>query len=434
VISPFTLRFVIDEAGSRFDACSAYSEEGRVRILTAARAAGLEGKQDCVLGLGAPSPSWADAVTQVIDALAELGGGSITFSDADVSLIALETTPRAQFDRVIGRLEARLPDVFSLSATKPEPVVENGAGADDEGPPEFIATLSPEGMLALRGKVADERQRSAINGFAMAQFRGAQVAPAMRLDEDLPEGWAARIFAGLTALATLSNGALIVQPDFVELRGNTGLQDTRAEVSRILSAQLGEAANFQIDVTYVEALDPAVYIPTPEECVAGINEIIQAKKVTFEPGSADIDGEGLTAIDRIAEALENCSDVPMEIAGYTDSQGRESMNLALSQQRAESVLAALQERRVLTGNLTPKGYGEENPIADNGTEEGREANRRIEFTLIATAEDEVEDGAEEPSEDEAPGGGTEGGSDAAPDQADDTQPEPEAETEEDEQN
>ena len=61
---------------------------------------------------------------------------------------------------------------------------------------------------------------------------------------------------------------------------------------------------------------------------------------------------------------------------------RESMNLALSQNRAQSVLAALRDRRILTGTFKATGFGEASPIADNGTEEGREANRRIEFVLI----------------------------------------------------
>lgn len=99
-------------------------------------------------------------------------------------------------------------------------------------------------------------------------------------------------------------------------------------------------------------------------------------------GSADIEADALSTIDGIATVLKDCSYVEMEIAGHTDSQGREAMNQQLSQRRAEAVLTALQARRVLTGNLTPKGYGEANPIADNDTEEGREANRRIEFTPV----------------------------------------------------
>ena len=58
------------------------------------------------------------------------------------------------------------------------------------------------------------------------------------------------------------------------------------------------------------------------------------------------------------------------------------MNLNLSQARAQSVLHALAARRLLTGTFSAKGYGEAEPIADNGSEEGREANRRIEFRLF----------------------------------------------------
>jgi len=72
----------------------------------------------------------------------------------------------------------------------------------------------------------------------------------------------------------------------------------------------------------------------------------------------------------------------MEIAGHTDSQGRETMNEALSKSRALAVLNALRDRRVATSSFTAEGYGETKPIASNDTEEGREANRRIEITLV----------------------------------------------------
>ena len=97
-------------------------------------------------------------------------------------------------------------------------------------------------------------------------------------------------------------------------------------------------------------------------------------------------------MDRIAEILLTCGPIRLEIQGYTDSQGRESMNLTLSQSRAEAVIEELMNRRILVSNVIATGYGEVRPIADNETEEGREANRRIEFHLydpanIATPED-----------------------------------------------
>ncbi|MDF0602604.1 OmpA family protein [Psychromarinibacter sp. C21-152] len=406
VITPFTLRFLLDEEGGRFDACSAHTEDGRARILAAAAEAGLQGQTECRLGLGVPSPRWPDAVTDSIRALSRLGGGTLTVSDADVTLVAPEGTAQRRFDTVVGELEAALPDVFSLHAVRPEPPAEDTADGDDpEGPPEFIATLSPEGLLQLRGRVSDERLRAAVEGFALARFSSAEVSAAMRVTEGLPAGWPGRVFAGLQSLSKLSNGALVVQPDLVEIRGDTGLPDAKAEIARILGEQLGAAGNFTIDVTYHEAeTAPEEEAPTAEECVAAINAILSVRQITFDPGSADIEGAARISVDRIAEVMEDCTDVPMEIGGHTDSQGREQMNLGLSQRRAEAVLEALMARRVLVANLSAKGYGEAQPIADNDTAEGREANRRIEFTLIEPEAEEDGDGEGEGNGDEAPEG------------------------------
>ena len=98
--------------------------------------------------------------------------------------------------------------------------------------------------------------------------------------------------------------------------------------------------------------------------------------------------------------MKNSPNLRIIIEGHTDSQGRESMNLNLSQERADAVLNAILARRVLTTNLTAVGYGETVPIADNGTEEGREANRRIEFTLILPEEQPAEADAPEEAENE----------------------------------
>ena len=87
-------------------------------------------------------------------------------------------------------------------------------------------------------------------------------------------------------------------------------------------------------------------------------------------------------MDKIAVVLKECGPIPLEIGGHTDSQGREEMNQKLSESRAQAVLTALMTRRISVASFRAHGYGEAKPIADNETAEGREANRRIEFTLI----------------------------------------------------
>lgn len=381
VITPFTLRFVIDEGGPRFDACSADTEKARDRILKAAAEAGLSGGAECTVGLGVPSPQWAAAVETGVKALAELGGGTLTFSDADVTLVALEDTDQGLFDRVVGETETALPKVFSLHAVKPEP--EKITTSDDPNAvPEFQATLSPEGLVQLRGRVPDDLVRSATESYAHARFGRDNVYAAMRLDEALPDGWPMRVLVSLEALSALSNGAVIMRPGIVELRGTTHEADANARLSQLFADKLGEAQDFKISVEYVEPEQTEEYRPTPAQCAASIENILADQKISFAPSSTDIEGPSLQVIDRIAQVLRDCPDVRMEIGGHTDSQGREEMNQQLSQRRAESVMNALLARRILTGNLTAKGYGETQPIADNDTEEGREANRRIEFRLL----------------------------------------------------
>jgi len=410
VITPFTLRYLINENGAgRFDACSADTEEARDMILRAAGEAGLSGKTDCVIGLGVPTPQWGRAAVEAIAALARLGEGSITFSDADISLIAAEGISESEFDLVVGELDAALPDVFALHA-----VLTQSEDKEQEVP-EFIATLSPEGLIQLRGRVGSETMRSTADSFAKARFRSDAVHTALRVvDEDLPSDWPLRVLAGLEALGYLSNGAATVTPDLIRVSGNTGRQDARQEIAGLLSEKLSDGASYEIDVTYKKALDPVSSMPTPDECEAMLAEVQVDRKIRFEPGSSTIDAEGGAIMDDIAQIMRKCGDLRLEIGGHTDSQGRAEMNERLSLERARAVLAELRNRRVLTASITVKGYGETQPIADNSTEEGREANRRIEFKLIRPEPiEEIQttlESLEEPVDEEA---GEEGQDDSA---------------------
>ncbi|MFX0542031.1 OmpA family protein [Roseovarius sp. S4756] len=377
VITPFTLRFLIEDGVARFDACSADTPEAQRRLIEAARAAGLEGEADCTIGLGVPTPEWGKAGALAIKALGELGGGSITFADADIALIAAQGTPEGKFDDVVGGLNSDLPDVFALHAVLPPPETEGAPII-----PEFVATLSPEGLVQLRGKLGSQRLRDTVDSFAKARFRSDAVYNRARVVEGLPAEWPVRVLTGLEALGFLAQGAVVVTPTDLTVTGQTGRKEAGAQIAGLLADKLGEAAQFSIDVDYKEALDPVAGLPTPEECVAQIAAIQDQRKINFEPGSANIDGNGAAIMNDIADILGKCGEIQIEIGGHTDSQGREEMNEELSQGRANAVLDALRARRVLTSSFTARGYGESQPIAGNDSEEGREANRRIEFKLI----------------------------------------------------
>ncbi|RWR51380.1 hypothetical protein EOW65_04235 [Sinirhodobacter ferrireducens] len=395
VITPFTLRFLIDTAGPRFDACSADTTRARDRILAAARAAGATGTLGCTVGMGTPSPQWADAVVMGINALKEIGAGTITFSDGDIALSANDGADPAVFDKVVGELESNLPEVFSLKAELQKKAEKGGAR------PEFSALLGEDGKVELRGRVTNALGREAVESFARARFGAKSVYGATRIDGELPQGWPVRTLAALEALDSLAQGSVTVTPDLVTVKGVTGDAQASDTISRVLTQRLGEGARIALDVRYDRRLDPVLGLPDGPECVRRLNAVLTEQKISFEPGSAVIAAAGEKPIEALAKAMKDCQDFRMEIAGHTDSQGREEMNQQLSQDRALAVLHALRDRRVLTENLVAKGYGESQPIADNGTEEGREANRRIEFVLLDAAPVETE-GAPLPATEAAP--------------------------------
>ncbi|WP_458791493.1 OmpA family protein [Yoonia sp. MH D7] len=400
VISPFTVRFAKDQDAVSFDACAADSPEAEAAIMAAANAAGFVGRGPCVQALGVPSRTWSKAVVQSINAIESLGGGTVTLSDTDISMVALVGTDQGQFDRVIGELENALPEVFALDASLPAAPTPGAPG-----PPQFTATRSPEGAVQLRGRVPDDLVNMTAENYAMAKFGRANVTMGTRVVDDLPIGWAVRVLAGIEALASLANGSVTVEPDMVTIKGNTGNTSAQGDITRLLIDKLGQTAEFSLDVTYVKQLDPIAGLPTPEECIAQIGVITEDRKILFDPGSASITSETQNVVDDIAEILKKCHDLRIQIAGFTDSQGGVEMNQQLSQTRATAVLDALRMRRVPVNTFEAIGFGEEDPIASNDTEDGREANRRIEFSLIQpettpeepTALEEIEAAAEEPA-------------------------------------
>lgn len=104
--------------------------------------------------------------------------------------------------------------------------------------------------------------------------------------------------------------------------------------------------------------------------------------VMFQPGNAILTPGSFSALDRIYESLVEWPEVKLEIQGHTDNIGNSMTNLRLSQLRADAVKNYFITRGISPDRLRSVGYGEEFPIADNHSAEGREMNRRVELRRI----------------------------------------------------
>lgn len=103
--------------------------------------------------------------------------------------------------------------------------------------------------------------------------------------------------------------------------------------------------------------------------------------VTFDSNSSNLKPAGANTLTGVAMVLKEYKDTDVNIAGFTDSTGTRSLNMRLSQQRADSVSSALILQGVDSGRLRTQGMGPDNPVASNSTEAGKAQNRRVEITL-----------------------------------------------------
>ena len=87
-------------------------------------------------------------------------------------------------------------------------------------------------------------------------------------------------------------------------------------------------------------------------------------------------------LDDVADGLKKHPRLKVELQGHTDSKGPDAYNLTLSQKRADSVRNYLVKDGVASTQMTAKGYGEGQPVADNTTDNGRAKNRRVVMFVI----------------------------------------------------
>ena len=110
--------------------------------------------------------------------------------------------------------------------------------------------------------------------------------------------------------------------------------------------------------------------------------IIELKNLNFESAKYDIKQKYYTDLNDIFGYLKQEKNINIEIAGHTDNIGDEVYNQKLSNDRALSVKSFLVQKGIDSKRIKCVGYGEQQPIADNSTEFGREKNRRIEIRIL----------------------------------------------------
>ncbi|MBK8083112.1 MAG: OmpA family protein [Devosia sp.] len=230
----------------------------------------------------------------------------------------------------------------------------------------FVARKTRGAPIAFEGAVPAEPMRRHL-----AVIGGAGT-DALTLASGLPADFIASADAGTRALALLADGTFGLDGESWVFVGRADSDEKRRAVLTALAA----APTFERWETSITLLPPL------ELCRDKVTAFAARNAILFQSGSAAMAPESIPAIDELVAYLALCPEASVNVEGHTDADGEAEANLALSVARAEAVVDALILRGVGPERLYAIGYGESLPVADNETRAGKQANRRIAFTLV----------------------------------------------------
>jgi OOP family OmpA-OmpF porin len=252
------------------------------------------------------------------------------------------------------------------------------AAAERQTPPR-LSLVNHAGVIDVRGRLPGEADRRKVWSALVGHYGQARVSGDIQRD---PHARAPRWLDRMVTLVpvmrhpglSLSFSGDTLQVDMAALP-----EADRVTVSDTLRRGFGHLQVTGLWDPGRVALARLPDAPAPAQLVDALNQ----GAIRFEHKSSVLRADGLDMLRASAHAIRAAGPaLRLEVAAHTDSLGTADSNLGLSQLRAEAVVAELQALGVPARALQARGYGEEQPVADNRLEAGRERNRRIVYSVI----------------------------------------------------
>jgi outer membrane protein OmpA-like peptidoglycan-associated protein len=195
----------------------------------------------------------------------------------------------------------------------------------------------------------------------------------------------ALVIAGCASMSNKEKGAIIGATGGAVVGGVIGNQAGNTAAGVLIGAAVGGAAGLIIG----DYMDKQAAEMERDLEGARVERIGEGIKITFESGllfrvgKSDLEPAAQQNLVDLAQILEKYEDTNILIEGHTDADGSDESNQLLSERRATSVAVFLGGEGVDHGRMRTVGYGETQPVADNGTSEGKALNRRVEVAVWA---------------------------------------------------
>jgi OOP family OmpA-OmpF porin len=229
--------------------------------------------------------------------------------------------------------------------------------------------------ITLSGSVPDQTAKDNIVAKAKEIYGEENVVDELQVSANAPKvawfGSMGRIFELIRGQVDGGNVSADLNANSVTINGEVTDQQIKDSITREAQTAVGKDVTINNEITVAQK----------SELQIELDKELEGKTIEFATGSVELSPEGKKLLDELVPFIQKAVDFPILIGGHTDNRGDAKKNLVLSKQRAESVKKYLVSKRIPETQLTADGYGSQQPIADNTTEEGRKKNRRIAFTV-----------------------------------------------------
>lgn len=313
---------------------------------------------------------WLDMVKLSLAQLRDLEPGRVILTDTHLQISG------AAHDN------AKVDDIAATISNLASPYT---AESSVEGPYNWVIEKT-QTRLNITGLVPDEESRRALNEVISAHYNGT-VNDDTGIGGD--RGWVRTALLALPQFLQFEVGKLSYSGDgfFIEGRSPESVYTFLSEDLRSNGGNFGIQYDVDVIVPDLDELQ-GLDLSSSDDTLAAVCQdafalIMDSNQIYFETGRADISRRSGTTLDKLITVGRRCNNVPLRIEGHTDNVGRRSMNLELSNQRADAVVQYLKDRGYPESRLESKGFGPDSPTASNETPEGRADNRRIEFIVIS---------------------------------------------------
>jgi OOP family OmpA-OmpF porin len=234
---------------------------------------------------------------------------------------------------------------------------------------------SRRGRLLLGGTTSSAMHEAGLLRLATNHFNAIETRTDFRPGVIVSDNWETASSRLLYALAATRSAQAVMRDDRIEIRGVTS--DAGTFAARINFLRQGLLADTAI-VADVVTVEPRA--SHDAMCERAFTQLF-LETVSVTQSGAGIRTASYSTLDRIIEFAHDCPQPMIAVTGHTDASGDENWNRRLSLARAQAVADYIADRGIDRRRLLVLGRGSAEPVADNGTAQGRSQNRRIEFSL-----------------------------------------------------